>query len=546
MTKLKHIPNPLSVTHPDLVKEWDYEKNASLTPEQVSAGSDKKVWWRCKLGHSFDMTIYKRTKDNCGCYYCCVPAKRVLKGFNDLATKHPALAKQWHPTKNENLKPDMVLCASHKKVWWKCDKGHEWPAVISSRTKPDGYGCPICSGQRILIGFNDLPTVKPELIKEWDFEKNGDLKPTDVTISSGRNIWWKCESGHSWRATVANRSKGSGCRVCQRESRTSFPEQAIFYYIRQKFNDAENGNISVLDGKELDIYIPSKKIAIEFDGSTWHKDQSRDEDKNKACIEKGIVLYRVRDHACPKLKYNAFVYEIGLSSYKDDDIEKAIICLFELLEIKIDININRDRAAILGQYINTKKESSIANTDLVAEWNYDKNEGVSPENVYIHARRKYWWKCNKGHEWPASPDNRAKGKNCPYCSGRYVIKGENDLLTIRPDLVEEWDFEKNGDLDPSEIKPIVATYVWWKCKVCAHEWRARVSNRYYGKGCPLCGRIKNVESRIRKVMNIDTGDVYDNAKSAAKALGIKSAGNIRSCCNGYQKTAGGYHWKYFD
>ena len=79
-------------------------------------------------------------------------------------------------------------------VWWRCEKGHEWQARLFWRTKM-GNGCPYCCNQKILTGYNDLATIAPELVQEWDFDKN-DKTPYEVapntTKSSGgsarRNI----------------------------------------------------------------------------------------------------------------------------------------------------------------------------------------------------------------------------------------------------------------------------------------------------------------------------------------------------------------------
>ena len=84
---------------------------------------------------------------------------------------------------------------------------------------------------------------------------------------------------------------------------------------------------------------------------------------------------------------------------------------------------------------------------LSAEWCYDKNAGLTPYDILPHSNRKIWWRCKQGHKWQATPCHRTKhSSGCPYCSGRYAIKGENDLETLYPDLVKEWNYEKNGNL----------------------------------------------------------------------------------------------------
>lgn len=81
-----------------------------------------------------------------------------------------------------------------KKVWWLCEKGHEWTAVIHSRA--NGTKCPICTNTKVLNGFNDLATTHPQLTKEWHPTKNIDILPTQISAGSNKKVWWLCEKGH--------------------------------------------------------------------------------------------------------------------------------------------------------------------------------------------------------------------------------------------------------------------------------------------------------------------------------------------------------------
>ena len=137
--------NDLAAFYPDIAKEWHPTKNGTLTPETVSPYSNKKVWWRCALGHEYAAVIGLRTQRGNGCPYCA--GRKVLPGFNDLATVEPQIAKQWHPTLNGALTPEMVTTGSHRKVWWQCPNGHSWKAVVYSRTGSGKSGCPVCAGR---------------------------------------------------------------------------------------------------------------------------------------------------------------------------------------------------------------------------------------------------------------------------------------------------------------------------------------------------------------------------------------------------------------
>jgi hypothetical protein len=130
------------------------------------------------------------------------------------------LASEWHPEKNRDLSPEDVWPKSNRKVWWQCSKGHEWQAVVASRA--EGCGCPYCSG-RFATKTNSLASKHSELLAEWDDEKNEDLEPSKLTAYSGKKAWWPCASGHSWQASISNRTRlGSGCPTCAQGNRRKY------------------------------------------------------------------------------------------------------------------------------------------------------------------------------------------------------------------------------------------------------------------------------------------------------------------------------------
>ena len=207
--KTKIEKSSLSSQYPDIAAEWNYEKNALLTPQMISYGSGKKVWWKCSCGHEWQSTVSNRVLGN-GCPYCS--NQKVLPGFNDLATTHPNLVKEWDSVKNGDFTPKMIVAGSDIKVWWMCNIGHSWRAKINSRAR--GSKCPICQGRSILPGFNDFAFKFPEIAKQWNYEKNGDLLPEMISPGSHKKVWWVCEKGHEWQVAVYHRSRGSRCPIC--------------------------------------------------------------------------------------------------------------------------------------------------------------------------------------------------------------------------------------------------------------------------------------------------------------------------------------------
>ena len=474
--------NDLQTVNPALAEEWNHEKNNEFMPTDVLPNSNKKVWWKCTQGHEWQATISSRHK-GAGCPYCS--GRYSVKGKTDLKTTNRTLAKEWNYDKNGDLKPENFTANSGSKVWWRCRNQHEWKATIKDRN--NGRGCPYCAGKKVLIGYNDLQTINPALAKEWCYEKNGDLKPENFTANSGSKVWWKCHKGHEWLASIAHRNHGRGCPVCASERNTSFPEYLIMYYLTKNGLEAIHSYKDL--GYELDIYIPSKKIAIEYDGYFWHKNKiNEDLDKNYKCKKDGIKLYRIREGLLP-LNDSSTDY-IVLKNHKN--LAKILeLILGEIIGICIEIDLKRDAIAVENLRTYSEKEDSLLflNPYVAKEWNYEKNGNLRPENFLPNSNKKVWWKCSEGHEWQTIISNRNKGGGCPYCAGQKVIKGENDLQTVNPTLAKEWNYEKNGNLTPSDIMPNSNKKVWWKCSE-GHEWQATANHRNNGRGCPECAKQK--------------------------------------------------------
>ena len=242
----KKYKDPISITHPHLLKEWDYAKNGDLLPENVTAGSRKKVWLKCSkegCGYGWVADISNRSSGH-GCPAC---SGRVASSKNSLAIKAPHLLKEWDYSKNGDLIPENVTYKSHKKVWWRCSKdgcGYGWLAIISNRFA--GNGCPACAGQ-VVTDKNNLAVKAPHLLKEWDYAKNGDLLPENVAHKSDKKVWWKCSKdscGYEWTATISSRSNGRGCPACAGKVVTNKNNLAVMNpELAKEWDYAKNGNL---------------------------------------------------------------------------------------------------------------------------------------------------------------------------------------------------------------------------------------------------------------------------------------------------------------
>ncbi len=399
--------------NPDLAKEWNYEKNQEITPEDVMPNSGKKVWWKCNKGHEWQQKIYHRN-NGVNCPICKSERNTSLPEFAflyylrnvgiDAIHSYKSLGYEldifipskriaieydgyyWHKDKINQDKEKNNLCKKNGIKLYRIreglptlkdysidyviekDKRGELEKVIrriileitgekvNINIKKDAID--IENMRSFIEKDNSINSLNPVVAKEWNYEKNGGLKPEFFAANSGKVVWWKCNKGHEWQTAIQNRNKGSGCPYCS------------------------------------------------------------------------------------------------------------------------------GRNAIEGE-----NDLKTVNPILAAEWNYDRNHGLTPEEVLPNSDKNVWWKCKQGHEWKSTIGNRNRGNGCPYCGGRKVLKGFNDLKTVNPDLAKEWNYKRNIELVPEKITFSSNKNVWWKCKQ-GHEWRASVYARYNGTGCPYCGGKK--------------------------------------------------------
>ena len=473
-----------------IMKYWNYYKNDNELLNNISQYSHKKVWWICDKGHEWQTQISSRTETS-GCPFCT--SRKVLKGFNDLATINPELVKEWDYEKNKKVTPTSVMPNSNKKVWWKCSKGHEWEATCLSRNR-EKTGCPYCANQKILKGFNDFESQYPDLLEEWDYEKNNIL-PSEVTGKTNTKVWWKCKYLHEWKASIYKRINGSMCPKCQSDKQTSFPEQAILYYL-QKYGFSCCSRHKYNNIYEIDIYLDKNKIGTEYDGSYFHNKTTlaKEKKKDEYLLKHNIHLIRVKEDLNSNkygtnIDYIRVVKENNVYNYNNAIylVLKRILNLTSCKIEKFDIDTNRDRIMILNQYKQYQFNNSllVVNPNLSKEWNYKKNLGLTPDMFLPNSNHKVWWICSKGHEWLSAISWRNSGNGCPYCSNKKLLKGFNDLKTINPKLAQEWDYKKN-DIKPDEVFSNSHKKVWWICPTCSNSYQASIAHRNNGKSCPNC------------------------------------------------------------
>lgn len=290
--------------------------------------------------------------------------KMFFSKIYNFKSKYPVLYSHVHPDYQKLVDKDCV--DSETIVKWVCNKGpdHVWESDLATRIRYfkrrddciQDYLCSFlvvclfCCGKKVSV-TNSLATRCPEYAKEWLYEKNDGLKPSDVTCHSCKEVWWQCPNHHEHQ------------------------------------------------------YIMTPN-----DRTLYHQ-------------------------GCP-------------------------FCSQALVT----------------------KEQSLAHLfpDITSQWDYEKNGNLKPTDVLPSYTGKVWWTCptDPSHHWKSSVVYRTKhGRTCPFCKKKELIA--DSLVSLNPELMKEWDFEKNQGLKPDEISSLSSKMIWWKCEHGV-EWKESVIYRKQG------------------------------------------------------------------
>ena len=274
---------------------------------------------------------------------------------------------------------------------------------------------------------NSIVVKLPEIAKQWDYEKNGRIKPEYIRASANHKFWWKCEKGHSWEAPVYSRANGNGCPCC-------------------------SGKVLVVG--ENDLQSQNPELAKE-----WHSDKNGELTPSLITIRNGKKVW---------WKCSDCGHEWKTTVAHRSEGKGCPICGRNKSEISRYRNIIRNS----GSFAETSPH-------LLEERDFEKNEGTDPNALSKVSGKRVWWKCKKcGHQWEALISNRVKhGSGCPICKKellaavqtRTAMKKTGSIAQTHPYLLEGWDYRKNI-IKPEEISIGSDRKVWWICRLCGYEW----------------------------------------------------------------------------
>jgi hypothetical protein len=430
MSRQANATSSLAALYPQIAAQWHPTRNVSLLASQVTPGSGRKVWWKCRKGPDHEWQAIVADRRRFGCPFCA--GKKACRATS-LATRMPGLARQWHATRNAPLTPHDVTLSSNRSVWWCCarDAEHQWQAPVARRAMRRA-GCPFCAGRRA-SSRNSLAAVAPAAARQLHPTKNGPLRAEDLAAGSDRMVWWKCPRGrdHEWQTRVRKRAVlGRGCPFCG-GARTSL---------------------------QTSLQVRAPRFAAE-----WHPT------RNGSLTPRDVGVgsrYRVwwRCRRRPQHQWEAMV--------------------------KVRVRSKLPCPFCAGTRASPETSLAARRPTLARQWHPTRNDKLTARDVLPGAARTVWWRCRKGpdHEWRAPIYERARrNPGCPFCAGRR-FSVTNSLAARAPALAACWHPAKNGRRTPATVRWGDRRPAWWRCpKGPDHEWRRspRAQRRY---GCPFCSK----------------------------------------------------------
>lgn len=462
----------MKVTNADFVQRLSV-KNPNIEPLEEYKGSKVNILCRCKVcGHEWPVRPGNLLSGK-GCPVCAIKKNTARQ------TKSQEVFLAELEKNNPTVDAMEPYQTSTTKMAFRCRKcQYEWPARPYNVLK--GHGCPVCGGSM----RKDNDTFLAQLAKI-----NPLLEPLEPYVNARDKILCRCNRcKNEWPATPDKLLQGNGCPNCDKRSKTSFPEQAIFFYLQKLYPDALGRYCLPNSKTEIDIFIPSLNIGIEYDGVYWHKSKAdREAQKYQKVKEHGITLYRVRE-STKIIDGIADAIILRHKPYNFETLDSALRELFDMMGMPIVVNTFEDSANIRERFYTELANNSLDSLypTVAKEWHTEKNGAITPKMVSYGSNERYWWKCSTcQHNWPAAVvDRTVGGKGCSACAQNKLsqkFKKKNEVFLEQLSRV-------NPNLEPLEEYKTTHETILIRCKVCGHEWPAAPANILRGKDCPKCSR----------------------------------------------------------
>jgi hypothetical protein len=504
----------LAEMFPQVAARWDSKRNGSLTPYDVTYGSEREVWWRCdeEDNHLWLAKVTARVQSGGSCPFC---SGRRASATHNLALADPSRAALWHPSKNGTLTPRDVTPSADRTVWWRCAKGpdHEWQARVCKQTQ----NCPFCANHLVSV-TNSLATTHPQIARLWDRKKNGALTPRMVVAGAIRSVWWRCPAGpdHAWREAVVWTAQKKGCPFCgnwrlsvTNSLATVAPE------IARHLHPSKNGKLTARDISayshrrvwwscgEDPRHIWQASVYMRVRNGGW---------VCSMCSNRRISPSTSLAAQCPKLAAQWDGRKNGTLTPTTVSIGHSRRVWWRCpaapdheWQVSVKSRVFFGTGCPFCSNKRVAPSNSLARMEprLARLWHPRKNQELSPTGVVPGSGKRVWWRCPRGadHEWEARVvDLVAAEGACHFCAGRRVSV-TNSLAALFPKVAREWNRPRNRNITPADVLAAARDLAWWRCPL-GHEWRASVRDRTIGgKACPVCADVSlRIEHAARRAI----------------------------------------------
>lgn len=428
----------MSEANPELFAQWRDETEA----DTHLLGSGYSALWEGACGHQWRATISSRMAGK-GCPLCS--GNRAVAGVNDLATLRPNLVVEWSK-KNDKTPAEVTTGSAYIAIWECAAHRHEYTMMVAQHAR-EGRGCPVCSGRRILTGFNDFATANPDMAAEFVRDAEGKGRtPHTVGANSHAKFIWRCAEGHEWPSEPAQRSAGMKCRVCRgrKSARPARPTRSVVRALPPK-------------NRPLTIAEHSPDLVAEF-----------------VCDSEN--LGRTPHNTARGSNANLHW--------------RCLACNFEYVSPPRHRTAGRGCPACAGTVI-VPGNNDLATKfpDIAAELddeNYTADQLLPNSNIMVQ------WKCANGHTWNTRVFNRTRGDSgCNTCVRKeFSSVFERDILALVTATLPGEDITptarsivKNRELDmyvPGRGIAIEANGVYW------HTEKFGKTERYHANKAEAC------------------------------------------------------------
>ena len=540
------------VKNPRLLKEFDLIRNLPTTPKTIGHSSCKKIYWKCEKGHSYLASPNAKTKNKwkaTGCPYCY--GRIPFAGDNDLATKRPNLLKYWNYEKN-TIKPTEISPRSEKKVYWKLPCGHELyrcPAFIHN--KFDEVPCPICKG----ANSSNSEQYMSKLLKQYFPDTITGYKipgtrfladayiPSKKTVVEYDGVLWHKKVDIDERKNTACIS--SGLRIFRLREKGCPPLEEKLGYCPIEVESQNYGNI--VDAVNIVAKDLGANMKMQLDTSL-------------KVYEKNIIpFYKDRPDLLNMWDYDKNVlnpdsltrYSFKKVWWKQDYYDERQDKTFHFswcqsVRNRVDSKLENPYvhgSAVFPGYNDLETWCRLNNKmELLKEYDNEKNP-LKPNEIVATSTKKVWWKTKEGFSWQKKVYERTIYKsNHPVYRGLQVIKGVNDLATLRPDIAACW--SSKNEVKADEVPLNSGKIYSFVCPECKKQYPLRLQDMVRRKSvlCPTCSGNPGAPKRVRC---INTNEVYPTIKAAAEHFHFQP-NKIIDCCKQRRPEYKGYSFEYIN